>query len=341
MKHIVFCTPGFAPHIGGVEKHVTAVATQLGRLGYRVSVVTPKESQGENILQHLTNVSVITLEGDAHSKRDVWLWVLRQWRLFVLADVVHVHDVAWWILPVLPLIFMKFFITFHGWEGEYPIPLLHKLQRRFFSVCARATIHIGAYIQEFYGDKPTCIMYGGVAAENIMFAHKSNKQSIVFVGRLAADTDVPLYIKYFKKLKAQLPAITITWVGDGPLHNLCARYGQVTGFVEHPEKYTQRARLVCAASYLSCLEAIAVGKKVLAVHSHFLKERYLKVFPFADRCIIDSASFSTMCDVMTLLKQEEYITQDTQKQLQRRLLDFTWGAVTKQYVHLWETQPPF
>lgn len=339
MKHIVFCTPGFAPRIGGVEKHVTAVVGELASLGYQVTVLTSSPGGSKKLYPEIPHVTVVRLNGDAHSKKDVWLWVLSQWRLFALSDVVHVHDVAWWVLPVLPLMCTKFFITFHGWEGKYPIPILHKLQRRFFALCARGTMHIGAYIQEFYGDRPTHVLYGGIAREKRVAVHKTHVHSLVFVGRLAADTDVPLYIEYFKRLKEEVPTATLTWVGDGPLRKTCAEYGEVTGFVDNPELYMQRASIVCAASYLSCLEAIAEGKKVLALYSHPLKERYLKSFPFADQCIIDSHECVTVEEVVKLLKSGVVMTRAEEVQLQNRLQNFTWKAVTESYLRLWHFQP--
>ena len=66
----------------------------------------------------------------------------------------------------------KVFITFHGWETEYPVRLTAKLQRYLYSKLAVGSIHVGSWISKFYWDKPNFITYGGINSKRLTGVRK-------------------------------------------------------------------------------------------------------------------------------------------------------------------------
>lgn len=337
MKKIIFCTPKYLPDRGGVEQHVSAIASVLTLQKFQVVVITQQTNEDQKLFENIHGVSVYRMPIDCKSKVHVWGWMIQHIQLFLSAKIVHAHDVSWWMLPLLPIVCRKFFITFHGWEGVYPVPMRNKLHRLLMSWCAAGTLHIGAYIQQFYWDTPTEVIYGGVVNNKIVGA-KENLESLhfVFVGRLEKENDIALYIELFKEIKINHPEAIITWVGDGSLRNECEQYGRVTGMVSSPEKFYRETTFVCAASYLSILEAIREGKQVISLYSHPLKKVYLKTFPFSNVLILGASPREVIKQVEDSIINR---AQHTARLLQAQLLvhkEFTWKKVAQTYLTLWK-----
>ena len=49
IQHIAFIVTNYPPRVGGVEKHVGALATQLVALGHRVTVFTLSDEPGVSV----------------------------------------------------------------------------------------------------------------------------------------------------------------------------------------------------------------------------------------------------------------------------------------------------
>lgn len=342
MKTVVFCTPHFFPDKGGVERHVLEVSRAIKNDQLQIIVITQQTNLSQKYFEVVDGVSVHRIPKSAVLKIKLWSWIWKNKKILTSAAVVHAHDVGWWLLPLLPFIRSKLFITFHGWEGEYPVPVLHKLHRLLLAQVAVGTVHVGKYIQKFYWDKPTAVVYGGVNTKKIIPASfDSTKNTIVFVGRLEKENDILLYIDLFKKLQSRHSTLSILWVGDGHYRAVCEKYGHVTGMISNPSDYYADALLVCAASYLSILEALQMGKLVVALYNSPLKKYYLKLFPFSSQMICGSEISKIISKIETAVSNPEKISAQLRKIQSEVNTEYTWRAVADTYLQLWKLEPPF
>lgn len=340
LLHILQITPFYEPHLGGIETHVKAINRELIKQGHQVSVLTQRYDKSLPLQEKLDQVEITRIDLERKysnkliDKLTVWQQVAKQSQLLLKADVIHVHDVYWWLLPLLPLFWSKIYLTFHGWEGQFPVPWQNKLVRWCWSKLTLKTIHVGDYIEEFYWDKPDLVIYGGVKVPLKKTIKKSRKKlQIIFVGRLEAENDLKKYLSLAKKLKSVLD-IEITWVGDGFYREECEQYGQVTGMVKDLTKYIVRADLVWSASYLSILEAQAQGKIVCAFYSQQLKERYLKSYPGSVYMLVASSEEQLKKQILELLENRQLLNKYS-AQAQQWASQQTWAKITNQYQQLW------
>ncbi len=348
---VVQVTPSFYPSKGGVETHVWQVSKELIWLGHQVSVLTLDSASLSLKLFQLelfknqelkpTQITPVLPKLPAQTQLRSLTYKLSLWRQMIkLAsdlrsyDVIQVHDVAWWLLPIWPFFKKKIFITFHGWEGIYPVPKKNIYQRRFFSRLAKGVVHVGAFIQKFYGDKPDLVIYGGADRVDLKFRIQNLKfkiNNVVFVGRLEKENEIKKYLEFVKLLKNKHPDLNVTWVGDGQYRRRCQSLGQVTGMVSESTlaDYLKPADLVLASSYLSILKALAYGKLVVAFYSHRLKESYLKDSPMARYMLV---SDSPKQGISWLVKKSALPDLDQACEWAKKQ---TWGKVAKAYVKLW------
>ncbi len=330
----------FPPHIGGVETHVAAVSEVFTAMDHEVTVLTSQISTDQELVGNDDGVHIIRRPLKFLEKKfQTWWWILKNWREFRTADVIQVHDVGWWILPVLPIIFRKLYITFHGWETDWPIPTKNKAIRWILSKISRGTVHVGDWIQEFYWDRPNMITYGGVRLTSEALSkevpNKKDPLLITFLGRLADDTGVYIYLELIDLLKEAWPGgVEVTWVGDGPLRSMCEEAGSVTGMVDFPEKHIPPADVVFASSYLSMLLAQALGKIVIATYDSPLKRRYIETYPGSDTLIHADNPHQLAQELMALAKHKKN-WRHTQEKSQATAEQLTWISVADQYARLW------
>lgn len=333
-KTILHLSRLYSPHIGGVETHLSQVNAELLKRGYQVGVITTQDQSIEPLHETLKDVQVWRMPQKTTSKIATWKWMWQHRTLFQKADIVQVHDVFWWLWPVYIFCFGKTYITFHGWEGQYPVRWQAKLQRLIASKLSRKRIHIGAWIQKFYWDKPDAILYGGVKIPSTPTLSSVLRKS-VFLGRLVPENEVPKYLELFVALKKHFPKLEITWVGGGTLAEECHRYGKVTGMNVNPHKELLSSDVVFANSYLSLLEAQALGKVVISLYSQPLKQSYLKTYPGNEFLIMGN-------DVEKIAKQLKKIWQNSKarRQLQTQAYEFasdqTWAKIADVYENIWQ-----
>ena len=331
----------YSPHVGGVETHVAAISQELHQRGWRVLVFTEQHDAHLPLCEKKGGIEIYRKSALESEKMKTWQWLWSQRQLLDQADVIHAHDVFWWLLPYYAARFFtahkKIFITFHGWEGQYPVPFKNKLQRWVWSRISTGTMHVGEWIREFYWDKPDVVTYGGTELEKKDIPARRSKPlySFVFCGRLSSENEITKYITLLNELKSNQVAFEMTWVGDGPLRGKCEEVGTVTGFVASPIQYLRNADIVFAASYLSILQAQSIGKVVGAFYSHPLKQRYLETFPGAKVMIITDQISEMEEKLLKLLfedRQYEKLSQQAQKFAQQQ----TWDKVTNAYETLWK-----
>ncbi len=333
----------YDPHLGGVETHLQELNALLVKQGHQVTVLTWQYHKKLASITRYNGVKVVRLPFDVKSnklsKLSVWKVVRQQHSLFAQADVVQVHDVFWWLLPLWLMVRKKVFITFHGWETKYPVRVTAKLQRYIYSKLAKGSIHVGAWIQQFYWDKPDLITYGGVRVKKkIRSSLLTNHQRVlkfVFIGRLAKDNDVEKYLELIELFKSFDFKVNVTWVGDGELKTKCTKVGEVAGLVKNVQRYIEGQDFVFASSYLSILEAQSMGGIVCSFYSNNLKKSYLESFPLASSMFITNSVKSMFKKINSLVdapKLKKQLSLEV-KQLARQQ---TWDKVLNQYLQLWQ-----
>lgn len=338
---IIMLTRRAWPEIGGVEKHIHQIGEILKRKGHKVGVISAKDIKYPKV----KFLGILF----------IWFWMLKNIDIFTKANIVHAHDVAIWYLPLRFLLFRKpFYVTFHGWEGKFPIPLRYGWLRRISAVIAWGNICVGKYIEKWYRIKPTYVIYGGIKNElkNKQSLLK-NKQSlalraknkkikainknlkILLLGRLQEDTGILNILKACDLLKNKHPNMEMRFLGDGPLKDKAQKYGRVLGFQKDTAPYLAGSRFVFTSGYLSMLEAMAAGKLVFAMYNNPLKHDTLRMSPFSRHAVVmnDPQELAQKIDYfLKNPKKERDVVAEAYKWANRQ----TWGKVADTYLKLWK-----
>ncbi len=330
-KNILFISHYFYPHIGGVEKHIYEVSKKLLKHNCRVTVITEKYHQELLDVEYLEGIRILRFE--FLKKRflglfDTWykLYVNREY--IREADIVHVHDVFIWYLPLRMLFFRKpIFATFHGWEGVYPIPFKNKFVRKLSVFLSKGNICVGEYIKKYYDISSDFISYGGVNAPNV--TTPKIEKSIVFVGRLAKDVGLQTLLEVCDLLKTY----NVEFCGDGDFRNECSKRGKVLGFVK-PDKYLSKSLICFASGYLSILEGLANKCLVVAVFDNPLRRDYILLSPFKRWLIYGDNPGVISESIKNHLKESQL--QRTIKESFAFAKSQTWQNVSDLYLQLWK-----
>lgn len=354
---IVFVSRLYLPHLGGVEIHLKEISNILIKAGHEVSIVTAKNDKKLSDFVESDGIKIYRIQLDdfdgernhvkqnkIKTKTAVWHEIQKLRNLFIEADIVHVHDVFWWLLPIYKDIKNKVYITFHGWETKFPVPINAKIHRFLVSKLVKGSIHVGDFIQNFYWDKPDFVTYGGI---NPMRFTKSNQQkndvkndgkmaqlNFTFIGRLEKDTDINLYLDFLQMLKDKKIDFKVTFVGDGSLKNQCQKYGTVIGFVKNISKYIVDSDIVFASSFLSILEAQCLGKVVLAFYSNELKKDYLELYPGSKFMFITNSVDNMLAKLELILKSRK-LFHHMELEAKQFAQQQTWDKVVDIYLKLW------
>ena len=117
--NIVFLSRLFYPHIGGVETHTKQLSLELIKRGYKVTVVTTQYESSINTKDNHQDITILRIpKNSAKTKFGVWSWINSHKNLFQQSDIIHAHDIFWWLFPLkISLSNKPLYITFHGWEG--------------------------------------------------------------------------------------------------------------------------------------------------------------------------------------------------------------------------------
>jgi glycosyltransferase involved in cell wall biosynthesis len=115
------------------------------------------------------------------------------------------------------------------------------------------------------------------------------QQSAIFVGRIAEDTSLLLYLDALVALRNDHNRrIHLTVVGDGPLRPIAERYVAAQGLwvtflgeVADPAPLFARASIAFVSGYLAIWQALVNRRLVFAIYDNDLKRDYLRGFPEA------------------------------------------------------------
>ena len=152
-----------ASQAGGDKEHILNLSTYLNDKGHKVDIYGPI-----NNIYPFKNYFPITESIFLPGKNNVAVNIpLRESKEIIHKinlrkyDIIHIHDVFFWYLP-LRLLYprKKVFITFHGYETQFPPSRSAIWQRRLAAKLTSGNICVGDYIGKWYGIKPTLVTYG-------------------------------------------------------------------------------------------------------------------------------------------------------------------------------------
>lgn len=349
---VVMLSAHYAPHIGGVEKHVAEVTRRLAARGHRVYVYTRRHEWGSPVEEVVKGVRVVRLGAPGtFGKYTFWANLLAYRSTFAAADVIHCHDYyvfVWWLMPFLWVtgIQKPLFVTFHGYEG-YPLRKKDIWLRRWVAKRALGSIAVGHYIEKWYGTKHNLVTYGGV---DVSIGAGGSRRSIlpsvadaVFVGRLAFDTGIMDYLRALVELRNRGIDLSLDVYGDGPLRRDVLGYSnrwglnvRLHGMVENAADFIAGHRVAFVSSYLAILERLASGVPVIAVYDNPLKYDYLALMPDSTRYLSICSGPREIADaVIRHLNDLSWSTAMVHAGLEHVSL-FTWEGVTQLYLILYQ-----
>ncbi|OIN89867.1 hypothetical protein AUJ59_00565 [Candidatus Beckwithbacteria bacterium CG1_02_47_37] len=330
---IVFLTRYFWPHVGGVEKQVLELSRRLVKQGDQVTVVTSRHEGGLAKSETKDGIKIIRFTPLAikyFGLLSIWWWMIKNRHLFKNADIVHAHSVLIWYWPLKILMPKKpVYVTFHGWEGIYPIPKKNILIRKIDALIARKNITIHDYAAKHYGVKADKIMYTAVDVPTKKTFVKDYHR-LVYVGRLDADTGLPKILKALDYLKN----FRVDWCGDGPLAGECGQYGLVHGWVD-PAPFYRQAFICLSPGVTSILEAFTYHCLVATTYNNPVKKDYLLMTPFKNWIVVKSSA-RYLAKAIKFYAKNRVLAQMKIKAAAQWVKTQNWEAAVKLYRELWQ-----
>jgi len=350
-------TPSYPPIIGGVEKHVFEVHSQLKQLGLKGLIIVLKNRPPETIISK----DVVWIK-----PRKIWGLVPKTTRLVLVWNVmcliiknkpkaIHFHDLT--ISPFISILkffnlLQKSYVTFHGWEGVYPPRKDIVKKRQHIASQVKGSMAIGAFIEKWYGTNSNIISYGGThvnLSQNCESNHvlSKNPLKLAYFGRLEADTGllevIKAIIQYFKNQPDNQLDFSI--YGNGTLKNQIEDLIlnndtlniEMLPAVPNPSSLYTNYDVIIASGYLTIIEALAVERIVIAYYNNPIREDYLKMHPAAK-------SMNIVSNANDISKVFQTFDDDINKitQLARPGWEWakkqTWEALAKDYLQLWATE---
>ena len=344
---VLHLTHYYDPHIGGVEKHVSRVVAHHAAEGIESTIITKLHQESLPRTEVIKGTMVIRIPVASEvfkwsHKLSVWwqIWKLRN--SILQADIIQIHDVFWWILPVLPLVRIKqkkVFMTFHGYEGNELPTWKQKLAHKSAAVLTDGSLCIGGFHQKWYGVTPTLVSFGAVTAPAHWIVQKkkrTHKKRAVFLGRLEADNGILMYLEALRKLDTT-GGWSLDVYGEGSLrkkaeafaarHKLTVRFH---GFVKNADALLGKYDVAFVSRYLSILEALAAKVPVIAYSHNELTKTYIEETPFAKWITVSSSATEV---TEQLLHVSELSTEASGWARSQ-----TWQLLSNVYLQLWKTK---
>lgn len=274
---VLMVTGRHLPLLGGVEVHVDRVSRELVRRGHEVIVqcTTPGDDD------YPYRVVRVPAGKAAYVPR-------------VEADIVWHHDFftyedghRGWSKSG------KVFVTFHGWEGRFPLDPSVAAQRLHINDDCDGSIGVGLYLEKWYGTTCDAYIWGGIGAEDIGPMDKAEPQRFIWVGGLRDDMNLGDYLELLGALKKGHGSVgdwepKLDVVGGGhpkveeALLSQAGELGldiEMHGWMEDYGELYEKANYVLSGGYLSMLKGLANFKTVVSLWSNDLKRDYVEWFP--------------------------------------------------------------
>lgn len=337
--NIVMIARLFWPHGGGVETHVYKLSQKLIADGHSVTVVTEQFGEKLPLEETYDGITIARLPFSfLRDKLATWQWMWQQRRLFLEAEVVHVHDVFWWYLP-LRLFFWKqpVHTTFHGYEGVEPPKWKAVVHRKVVEWLSRKTICVGDFMRKWYTAKPDAVTYGAADWLELVNPEKEGKpKTAVYFGRLAADAGVMSYVRAMERLGSEWK---LDVYGDGPQRHEIEHYMrahtvnvQISPWNDQMSIIIGNYRYAFVSRYLAMIEAMQAKRLVVAVYNNEIKRDYLFCHPMRKNMIIAGKPQELV------EKLNELTERDEQQMVHNAYVwakEQTWDTMKETYVSLW------
>ncbi|MDO8270208.1 MAG: glycosyltransferase family 4 protein [Candidatus Levybacteria bacterium] len=332
---IIFLVRLYHPHVGGVEKHVEKTVGALRKKGYAITIVTEQFDKKLKLYEKHDDTEIfrIPIGGSAFYKKfSIWKWVLTHLSLFFKTDIIHIHDVFYWIIPIRFLLITKrIYITFHGYEG-YPVKMRWKVLRKISEMLTNGNLCIGDFMKKWYSTSPTAISYGGV--DKYTKRSTPQPQSAVFFGRFDSQTGVLEYVDAYKLIRKKYPKFRLTVIGSGHLKNKIPKSVKILPFDANIEPYISQNRFIFVSRYLSMLEALVQKREIVAVYDNPVKKDYLLLSPFKNYVFLAKNAKEIASTVEECIENSLYGKERVGKGYNWASKQ-TWEVVADAYLRLW------
>lgn len=326
---VLFLTRSYYPNIGGVEKHIFQISKLLS-LKHKIIIIT--ENINKNVPNHevLPETIIYRFYVTNNIKLSIWTWLFKNISLLKNSDIIHIHDVFFWIIPFLPFFINKsIYITFHGYEGSDPPKLKQIMWHKIAEIFTKGNICIGDFHKKWYRVNPTKVSYGGVNIHKNI-SKVSYKKDAIYIGRLHSDTGIMDYLSALRKKRFRLDVY-----GDGPLMKKAKAYVKkyrlpvrFRGFNVNAPNLLVNYKIAFVSRYLSILEALNAGIPVIAHYNNQIKYDYLSMSPFSKYINICSNANEIVDSINNYNKNKI-------KPGQKWAREQTWEKVARQYEQLW------
>lgn len=338
IKTVTFVCNRAWPYRGGVEKHVRKLIENLSEFDIDLISSFPKVSDSSKYYPVKTRLIVL----DRFSIFRNLLIGLNPRVIYsiVKADVTHYHDYSTILGWGLWGFFLRFimrrrqFITFHGWEGKFPLSKKVILVRRIIAIMCEGSIAIGGFIPKFYGTSHDIISYGGVDSQPESTEIPADNRVIYFVGRLANDSGFLLFLQAFVNLRDLNLVDRFVVYGSGPLEIDIDSYTGVEwkGEVDEPFLDVPIQSIVFASGYLGMLEAFSRSCRLVSIYDNPLKECYLKSFPNWENVFWVCGSVEELVSAVV----EAKIDERKFERARETAIRMSWLKMSEDYISLWE-----
>lgn len=341
MKKVVFLAKYFAPHVGGVEEHVQKLAEELYKRGYQITIITNLTDLELPTHETLEKYQILRIPTESFdNKLKTWRWTLQYIKVFFRADIIHAHDVFWWILPIRFLLFWKkFFITFHGYEGSYPPKTSQIRAHQLWNLLSNGSLAIGEFHNKWYQLETTAVSYGAVDTVHSSTSTSRKKNDIisaVYIGRLAEDVGIMEYLEAIRVLNKKGKNVTVDIYGDGDQRQQAEEFAKehtlpITfyGFIKNAEQKLSHYDVAFVSRYLAILSALSQRVPVIAHANNEIKYDYLALSPFAKWISICQNREQIINAVLHHTKVSENATKWATQQ--------TWSSMADIYEKIWVT----
>ncbi|PIY80906.1 MAG: hypothetical protein COY80_00635 [Candidatus Pacebacteria bacterium CG_4_10_14_0_8_um_filter_42_14] len=326
------------PHPGGVERHLDELLPELDRLGFKNTVLTIQDEKNQKLSESRKTYSIIRIRANKRTKLgykiSIWKQIIKYLGLLRTADIIHIHDVFWWPLPILPFIsWKKIFITFHGYEKDDGPSFTDIFWHQLAAKVCQANLCIGDFHAKWYKIKPSLVSFGAVKSYKIPKTTK--KAGAVFIGQLKEQAGIMQYLEAMSLLRKNKDHLSLDIFGNGPLENIARSYAKkhdlsvrFLGWDENAYKKIGQYKIAFVSRYLSIIESLATGTSVIAVSSNEIKFDYLSMTPYSkDISIAESAE-----QIMSYAKKPVPVD----KKMQSWAREQTWEKLARNYIELWQ-----
>ncbi|MDA1079074.1 MAG: glycosyltransferase family 4 protein [bacterium] len=320
-KSVLHLARRSAPDVGGVEAHLSHLIPELQKLGYHSTIFNERMLLGQEnvIFSH---------------KLAIWFRVARRLFAFLRSDIIHVHDVFWWLLPFLPVLWWKrIYITFHGYELIDGPSSKQKFWHQLAAKLTRGNLCIGGFHTKWYGVVSDEISYGAVLTTHKKSSRFTTKKA-VFVGRLEPDTGFREYVAAIAIAKQNGQSVSLDVYGDGSertwAEKVCKKQKlpvRFFGFVPNAGLLIGKYSHAFVSQYLAILESMSAGVLVIAYAQTGFKKDYLQLTPFAKWIHIATTPDEVVAALAADMRSPFAAEQWAQKQ--------TWEKLARQYHELW------